>query len=100
MDIAFRGLIGKFVVIYLDDITIFSKNRADHLTHLRRVFERCRKYGISLNPKKSLFAVTKGKLLGFVVSRQGINIDPERTQAISHISIPHSKKTMQSFIGR
>ena len=58
MDIAFRGLIGQFVVVYLDDVTIFSKNRADHLTHLRRVFERCRKYGISLNPKKSIFAVT------------------------------------------
>ena len=35
MDIAFRGLIGKFVVIYLDDITVFSKNRTDHITHLR-----------------------------------------------------------------
>ena len=83
MDIAFIGLIGKFVVIYLDDVTIFSKNRTDHLTHLRRVFERCRKYGISLNPKKSIFSVTEGKLLGFVVSKQGINIDPERTHAIS-----------------
>ena len=82
MDIAFRGLISKFVVIYLDDITIFSKNRTDHLTHLRRVFEHCRKYGISLNPKKSIFSVTKGKLLGFVVSKQGINIDRERTHAI------------------
>ena len=65
MDIAFRGLIGQFVVIYLDVITFFSKNRADHLTHLRRVFERCRKYGISLNPKKSIFAVIEGNLLGF-----------------------------------
>ena len=83
MDIAFRGLIGQFVIIYLDDINFFSKSRADHPTHLRRVFERCRKYGISLNPKKSIFAVTEGKLLGFVVSKQGINIDPERTQAIA-----------------
>ena len=100
MDIAFRGLIGKFVIIYLDDVTIFSKNRADHLTHLRRVFERCRKYGISLNPKKSIFMVTEGKLLVFVVSKQGINIDPERTQAIAQISMPHSKKSMQSFLGK
>ena len=52
MDIAFRGLIGKFVVIFLDDVTVFSKDRADHLSHLRKVFERCKKYGISLNPKK------------------------------------------------
>ena len=83
MNIVFKCLIGQFVVIYLDDITVFSKNRADHPTHLRRVFERCRKYGISLNPKKSIFAVTEGKLLGFVVSKQGINIDPERTQPIA-----------------
>ena len=83
MDIAFRGLIGKFVVIYLDDVTVFSKDRADHLSHLRKVFERCRKYGILLNPKKSVFAVTECKLLGFVVSKQGINIDPERNHAIS-----------------
>ena len=94
MDIMFRGLIGKFVVIYLDDITVFSKNKADHLAHLRRVFERCRKYGISLNPKKSIFVVTEGKLLGFVVSKQGINTEPKRTQAISQISMPHSKITM------
>ena len=88
------------MVIYLDDITVFSKNRADHLTHLRRVFEHCRKYGISLNPKKSIFSVTEGKLLGFVVSKQGINIDPERTHAISQISMPHAKKTMQPFLGK
>ena len=50
MDIVFRGLINQSVIIYLDDVTIFSKNRADHLTHLRRFFECCRKYGISLNP--------------------------------------------------
>ena len=100
MDIAFKGLIGKFGVIYLDDVTVFSKNRTDHLIHLRRVFEHCRKYGISLNPKKSIFSVTEGKLLGFVVSKQGINIDPERTRAISQISMPHSKKSMQSFLGK
>ena len=100
MDITFRGLISKFVVIYLDDITVFSKNRVDHLTHLRRLFERCRKYGISLNPKKYVFSVTKGKLLGFVVSKQGINIDPECTHAISQISMPHSKNSMPSFLGK
>ena len=99
MDIAFRGLIGKFVVIYLDDVTVLSKNRADHLTHLRRVFERYRKYGIS-NPKKSVFSVTEGKLLGFVVSKQGINIDPERTHAISHISIPTQRNLCSHFLGR
>ena len=76
MDIAFRGLIGRSTIVYLDDITIFSKRRGEHAFHLRKIFEQCRKYGISLNPRKCVFAVTEGKLLGHIVSKQGISIDP------------------------
>jgi hypothetical protein len=75
MDIAFRGLINQFIVFYLDDVTVFSKNKTDHLAHLRAVLQRCRKYDISLNPKKSIFAVEQGKLLGFIVSSKGMIID-------------------------
>ena len=57
MDIDFQGLINQSVVVYSDDVTIFSKNKNDHLAHLRAVLLRCRKYDISLNPKKSIFAV-------------------------------------------
>ena len=39
MDIAFRGLINRLVVVYLDDVTVYSKHRPDHLNHLRNVFE-------------------------------------------------------------
>jgi hypothetical protein len=100
MDIAFHGLINQSVVVYLDDITVFSKNKEDHLAHLRSVLQRCRKYGISLNPKKSVFAVEQGKLLGFIVSNEGMIIDPERTQVISKLPPPSSKKSMQSFLGQ
>ena len=82
MDIAFRGLIGRSTVVYLDDITIFLKKREERAFHLKHIFERCRKYGISLNPKKCVFAVTKGKLLGHEVSKKGISIDPKRIKAI------------------
>jgi hypothetical protein len=59
MDITFRGLIGKSIVVYLDDVTIFSRiKRSCH--HLRKIFDRCRRYGISLNPRKSIFAVNEG----------------------------------------
>ena len=57
MDISFLGLINQSVVVYLDDVTVFSKNKKDHLSHLRDVVEQCRKYDISLNPKKSVFAM-------------------------------------------
>jgi hypothetical protein len=52
MDFVFRDLIGKVIEIYQDDLTMFSKERGDHVNHLRKVFERCRKYGISLKPEK------------------------------------------------
>jgi hypothetical protein len=57
MDIAFIGEKDKFVVIYLDDITMFSQFDKEHCYHLRRVFLKCRRFGLSLNPKKSLFAM-------------------------------------------
>jgi hypothetical protein len=100
MDISFRGLINQSVMVYLDDVTVFSKNKKDHLSHLRVVLERCRKFDISLNPKKLVFAVEQGKLLGFIVSKDGMIIDPERTQAIAKLPPPSSKKSMQSFLGK
>jgi hypothetical protein len=53
-----------------------------------------------LNPKKSIFVVEQGKLLGFIVSSEGMIIDPERTQVISKLPPPSSKKSMQSFLGQ
>jgi hypothetical protein len=68
MDIAFIGEKDRFVVIYLDDITIFSASDEEHLQHLKQTFEKCRRYIISLNPKKSHFSMEEGKLLGHIVS--------------------------------
>jgi hypothetical protein len=60
---------------------------------------RCRKFGISLNPSKSIFGVTKGKLLGHIVSDSRISIDPERIVAILNLPAPTSKKEVQDFMG-
>ena len=72
MDIAFAGEIGNFVVIYMDDITIYSRSDREHIHHLEKNFMKCRKFGISLNPKKSNFALEEGKLLGHIISKDGI----------------------------
>ena len=82
MDIDFCSLIGRSVVVYLDDVTIFSKKREEHAFHLKQIFERCWKYGISLNTKKCGFVVIEGNLLGHDISKKGILIDPERIKAI------------------
>jgi len=95
----FIGLINKCVVLYLDDVTIYSKNRVDHITHLTQIFERCRMYVISLNPKNTIFNVDEGKLLGHIISKDDINIEPEKVKEISQLPLPHNKKAMQCFFG-
>ena len=85
MDIAFANEKDVFLVVYLDDLTIFSNSDEEHLYHLKIVFQRCRKCGISLNPKKSLFAMDEEKLLGHIISKESIHIDPARVEAIQKI---------------
>jgi hypothetical protein len=82
MDIAFIREKYQFVVIYLDDITVLSRSDKEHRFHLRKVFLKCRKFGLSLNPKKSFFTIKEGKLLGHIVSAEGVRIDPNRVEAI------------------
>eukprot|EP01018_Ginkgo_biloba_P033329 Gb_18650 [translate_table: standard] len=100
MDIAFQGLINKCIVIYMDDLTVFSKDRAHHGKHLEVILEICQKYGVSLNPKKCIFVVIEGKLLGHIIMKEGIVVDPARAQAISQIPLSNSKKELKSFFGR
>jgi hypothetical protein len=92
MEIAFIGERDKFVVIYLDDLTIFSKSDEEHLVHLKQTFENCRRFGLSLNPKKSHFTMQEGKILGHIVSKDGIKIDRKRIEAINTIKIPRNVK--------
>ena len=68
--------------------------------HLRRVFEKCRRFGISLNPKKTLFGLEEGKLLGHIISKDGIRIDPSRIEAILKTNSPRKIKELQYFIGK
>jgi hypothetical protein len=100
MDIAFIGEKDKFVVIYLDEIIMFSKSDRDHCHYLKKVFLKCRRFGLSLNPKKFLFAMKEGKLLGHIVSVEGVRIDPSKVEAIWSLSFPRSKKEVQYFLGK
>jgi hypothetical protein len=100
MDIAFIGEKYQFIVIYLDDITVFSRSDKEHRCHLRRVFSKCWRFGLSLNPKKSLFSMKEGKLLGHIVSAEGVRVDPSRVEVIQTLSFPISKKEVQAFLGK
>jgi hypothetical protein len=99
MDIAFIGEKDKFFVIYLDDITMFSQSDKQHCDHLEKVFLKCKKFGLSLNSKKSLFSMKEGKLLGNIMSVEGVRIDSSRVESIQTLSLHTSKKEVQYFLG-
>jgi hypothetical protein len=67
---------------------------------MEKFFLKCRRFGLSLNPKKSLFDMEEGKLLGHIVSAEGVRIDPRRVEAIQALCFPRSKKEVQSFLGK
>lgn len=100
MDLDFKEFINKTILIYLDELAMFSKPKEDHFDHLELVFQKCLEFSISLNPKKCFFGVLQGKLLGHVVSKEGVSIDLDRVKEIKEIPFPANNKGVQSFLGK
>jgi hypothetical protein len=67
MNCNYYDLIGKLVEIYIDDVVVKSTSTGGHLEDLRQVFERTRRFGLKMNPKKCAFGVSAGQFLGFLV---------------------------------
>jgi len=84
----------------LDDFSAHSLCRADHPNHLRAIFIRCRFYRIRLNPHKCVFCVESGRLLRFIVSRQGIRVDPIKVESILNLPPPSTLCQLQSLQGK
>ena len=68
--------------MYVDDMIAKSKSEEEHIINLRKLFERLRKFKLRLNPAKCTFGVRSGKLLGFIVSQKGIEVDPDKVRVI------------------
>ena len=96
----FHDLIHKILEDYVDDILVKSHNLMDHLSDLEIVFDRLAKYQLMLNPKKCVFGVTFGKLLGFIVSRHGIEINPQKVKAIMDMPPPKTLKQLHTLQGK
>ena len=95
-----HDLTHKEVEVYVDDIIVKSKDREGHILVLRKFFERIRYYKLRLNPKKCTFRVTTGKLLEFMVSQRGLEVDLDKIKAIVEMKPPRIEKEIRGFLGR
>ena len=93
----FHGMMHRDVEVYVDDIIVKSQDRSDHLAALERFFERIRQFRLRLNTKKCTFGVTSGKLLGYMVSKRGIQVDPDKIRAILDMPAPRTKTSWVDF---
>ena len=97
--IALRGLLDLCCVAYLDDILIFSSDRESHTTHLHQVLERMRQAELYAKPTKCVFYQNHVEFLGYVISREGVSMDPRRVNAIVSWEMPRSYHDIQVFLG-
>lgn len=88
-----------FLYTYIDDILVMSKNKEEHLKHLRILFERLEKYGLHINASKCVFGVPVIDFLGFQISKDGVKPSPSRVSAIVDLKSPTSVKEVQGFLG-
>ncbi|PKI76734.1 hypothetical protein CRG98_002865 [Punica granatum] len=93
------AFIGKFVVVYFDDILVYSKSLKDHIHHLRRVLQVLRHKNLYANLKKCTFCMDRVVFLGFVVSSKNIQVDEENVKAIKNWPTPKSVTEVRSFHG-
>jgi hypothetical protein len=99
MNHVLRSFIGKFVVVYFDDIFIYRKTLEEHVEHIKCVLAVLREEKLYANVEKCSFCTKKVVFLVFVVSGQGVEVDEEKIKAIREWLPPQNMSQVQSFLG-
>ena len=81
----FHDMMHKEIEVYVDDLIAKSRENGSQVENLRKLFKRLRKFQLKLNPAKCTFGAIFGKLLGFIVRRKGIEVDPDKIKAIQNL---------------
>ena len=100
MDDIFKDQIRIFVLIYFNDILIYSEHEEEHPKHVKTVLDILRKNNLFVNPAKCSFHVKTIDFLGYIVTAgEGIKMNPEKIKAVTDWKEPKTLKQVQSFLG-
>ena len=99
MNRLFEEYLDKFVIIFIDDILVYSHTMEEHELHLKFVLQKLREKKIYAKFSKCEFWLRKGAFLGHVVSEEGIYVDPSTVEAVSQWKQPRNLTKVQSFLG-
>ncbi|GJX87697.1 putative reverse transcriptase domain-containing protein [Tanacetum coccineum] len=94
-----RPYLDKFVIVFIDDILIYSKTQKEHVDHLRLVLELFRKEKLYANFSKCEFWLTEVQFLGHVINGNGIHVDPSKIEAVKNWKAPRTPTEVRSFLG-
>lgn len=99
MNHVFQDVARKFLLVFFDDILVYSPTWEDHLQHLEVVFSILRLQKLFLKPPKCIFGATLIEYLGHFISAEGVSIDPTKIKAIENWPVPTNQKQLRSFLG-
>ncbi len=94
-----RDMVDQFIYVYLDDILIFSRSLQEHVQHVRVVLQRLLENGLFVKADKCVFHAQSVPFLGYIVSSEGMRMDPDKVQAVVDWPTPDSRKALQRFLG-
>jgi hypothetical protein len=98
MNGVFRDYLNKFVIIFLDDIMVYSRTKEEHKQHLRMVLQVLRENQLYAKLSKCLFYQERIHYLGHIISKDGIAVDPKKIEAIRECSTPRNVTEVRSFM--
>jgi hypothetical protein len=99
MNEIFRPMLRKFVLVFFDDILVYSKDWIAHMKHLKEVLGVLEEQGLVANKKKCHFAQNSIEYLGHVISRQGVAVDPSKVESVTKWPTPKNVKGVRGFLG-
>ena len=99
MNDVFRNELDKFVIVYLDDILVYSRTWEEHLKHIRVVLTKLREQRLYGKISNCEFGIQEVEYLGHILQPSGIRVDPHKTSIIKQWPTPTCKKHVQSFLG-